>query len=250
MLSGYVERDFGSGIKTGQLDLDSRVHIRNDTIDAQNKLVIRSLELAASTQPGKNTQNLGMPLAMAVDILRDDRGDIDLMVPVSGRLGDPNVHLSDAFDQALASAMRSAALSSASLLLQPYGSILPALSMAAGLIGQIAKPRLTPIAFAPRTAALSGQAQAYVARIAALMMKKKSFRLQVCGVAASGDFLAGPAPAAGSSAYNNLLTLASARSSQIVKSLVAAGVDPSRLFSCRPQVDASGKAGHVELLLD
>ncbi len=249
MLSGYVERDFGSGIKTGQMDLDSQVHIRNDTIDAQNKLVIRSLELAASTQPGKDALNLGMPLDMAVRILRDDNGDIALDVPVTGRLDNPDFHLSDAFDQALTSAMRSAAFSYATMLLQPYGSIMPAISMVAGMIGQAAKPRLTPIVFAPRSTALSEQAQAYVARIA-LLMKKKDFRLQVCGVAAGGDFLAGTAPTPGSSAYNNLLTLASGRSSQIIKALVAAGGDPAHLFSCRPQVDARGKEGRVELLLD
>lgn len=249
-LSGYTERDFGNAINTGQMDLDSRVRVHDDEIQAQNKITVRNLALKSAPQAGKATQALGMPLGMAVDMLRNDRGDITLDVPVNGRLGDPNVHLSDAFDQALASAMRSAALSSATLLLQPYGSILPALSMAAGLIGQVSKPRLTPIAFEPRTAALSKQARAYITRITALMEKKKDFRLQVCGVAARADFLAGAAPAKGSSAYNSLLTLATARSSQIIKALVAAGVSPDRLFSCRPVIDRHGAEGRVELLLD
>lgn len=249
-LSGYLERDFGNAIDTGQMDLDSRVHIQGDAIRAENRIVVRQLTLKSSPGPGKATQALGMPLGMALDMLADDRGDITLNVPVSGRLGDPNLHLSDAFNQALVSAMRSAALSSASLLLQPYGSILPALSMAADLIGQAAKPRLTPIDFAPRTAEMSDQARAYIAKIALLMQKKKDLRLQVCGVAAAGDLPAGQAPARGSAAYNQLLTLAGSRSSQIVKALTAAGVSPERLFSCLPRVDVHGKQGRAELLLD
>ena len=257
-LSGYVERDFGSGIKTGQMDVDAQWRIHNHTIDAKNSLTIRNLSLTAPapSQSGQATQNIGMPLDMAVDMLRDSQGDLSIKVPVSGRLDDPNIHLNDVIGKALASAIKSGAVSYASLLLQPYGSILPALSLASDIISYASKPRLTPIAFAPRTAKLSDQTKAYIGKITQLM-KQKPFRLQVCGVASRAEMQVksgspSPPPEPADTVKDaRLQSLASARSAAVIKALVAAGISPDRLFACLPKIDARPDAGgRVELLLN
>jgi hypothetical protein len=247
-LSGYLARSFGYTIGTGQLDLDGQLDIRHHAIDAKNKLTIRNLDLNATKQSGKATQSIGMPLDMAVSMLQDDRGDISLDVPVNGRLDDPNVNIDDAINQALSTAIQSGAMSYASLLLQPYGSILPALSMAADLIGYASRPRLTPIAFSPRTASLSDEAKAYIGKIA-LLLKKKPFRLQVCGIASRTEL---QAESSGDEAKDGrLLSLAKARSSAVSKALVADGISPDRVFACLPKIDEKPKgAGRVELLLN
>jgi hypothetical protein len=257
-LSGYVEKDFGSAIRTGQMDVDAQWRIHNHSIDAQNSLNIRNLSLTAPSPDasGKASQNVGMPLDMAVSMLSDNQGNISLKVPVSGRLDDPNIHLNDVINQALASAIRSGAISYASLLLQPYGSILPAFSLASAIIGYASRPRLTPISFAPRTARLSDQAKAYIGKIAQLM-KQKPLRLQVCGVASRAEMLAksaspSPPPEPGNKVKDaRLQSLASARSTGVIKALVAAGISPDRLFACLPKVDTRPDAGgRVELLLN
>ncbi|HXH65043.1 MAG TPA: DUF748 domain-containing protein [Mariprofundaceae bacterium] len=252
MLSGYLAKGFGNTIGTGQMDLDSRLRIHNHAVDAKNRLVIRSLTLKATAQPGKASQSIGMPLDMALSMLRDDRGDIALDVPVTGRLDDPNVNIDDAINQALATAIKSGAMSYASLLLQPYGSILPALSLASGVLGYASRPRLTPIAFAPRTATLSDEAKAYIGKIA-LLLKQKPFRLQACGVASRAEIEA-EAPGGQSvdeTKNKRLLSLATARSSAVTKELAAAGISPDRIFECQPQIDTKANAaGRVELLLN
>lgn len=251
MLSGYLARDFGNTIGTGQMDLNSKIRIHDQVIDAQNKLAIRNLALNAARQSGKASQSIGMPLDMAVSMLRNDRGDISLNVPVKGRLDNPNVNINDAIDQALATAIQSGAMSYASLLLQPYGSILPAISLATDLIGYASRPRLTPLSFAPRSAALSPDAKAYIGKISELM-KRKPFRLQVCGVTTRAEME--PAAKPGPVDKTNdraLLDLARTRSSAVVQSLVADGISPDRLFECLPKIDGQPKAGgRVELLLN
>ena len=255
-LSGYLAKSFGYTIGMGQMDVDSQISIHHQVIDAKNKLAIRNLALKATKQSDKATQSVGMPLDMAVSMLQNDRGDISLNVPVSGRLDDPNVNINDAINQALATAIKSGALSYASLLLQPYGSILPALSLAKGLLAEVSKPRLTPISFAPRTASLSDQAKAYIGKIA-LLMKQKPFRLQICGVTSQAEMQAkagspSPPPEPANTVKDaRLQSLASARSAAVIKALVAAGISPDRLFSCLPKIDTRPDAGgRVELLLN
>jgi len=251
-LSGYVEPDFGKSIRTGQLDLDSSVSIADGHIDAGNKLLIRSLTLGDSDQPGKATQGLTMPLGMSLDMLRDGRGDIALDVPVKGLLNDPNINIHDIINKALLSSLSSGAMTYAALVLQPYGSILVAANLASGLISDAAKPRLTPIIFEPQSSVLTAPMTEYAGKIAGLM-KEKGLRLQICGVATAGEGVAVAAPEhAPAMSDRQLLRLATERSDHVQQAIASHGVATDQLFGCRPQVDTakSNARPRVELILD
>lgn len=242
-LSGYLEQGFGHAVQTGQLDVKSNIAVAGGELKAENSLTIRRLSVKKSDIPGNAVQKLGMPLNTALDMLRDDRGDIALKVPLSGRLDDLNVDISDAINQALASALGSAALSYASLLLQPYGSILPALSYTSDLIEAAGKPRLTPVTFAPGSQQLSSDATGYAAKLAGLL-DKKPLRLELCGIAHRSE-------AATSLNDEALLQLATERARVLRAAITAHGIAPERLFNCRPAIDEKSKLpGRVELLLD
>lgn len=247
-LSGYLEQGFGHAVKTGQLDMKSTLNIANGDIKATNDLTIRRLTVQKSEYQGSAEAKLGMPLNTALDMLRDDLGDIELKVPLSGRLDDPNVNINDAINQALVSAMSSAALSYASMFLQPYGSILPVLSYASDLIKTLGKPRLTPVSFTPRSHALNKDAEEYIAKLAG-MLGTKPFRLQLCGVAhrSEADALGGK----GAELDEKLLEIASERAHEVKAGIMAHGIESERLFNCRPIIDEKSKeGGRVELLLD
>ncbi|MEC7221055.1 MAG: hypothetical protein VXW29_11680, partial [SAR324 cluster bacterium] len=64
-----------------------------DEIDVENNLLIQRLVLGPET-PGPDT--LDLPVELAVGLLRDPLGTIDLSVPVSGNLEDPEFGLWDA----------------------------------------------------------------------------------------------------------------------------------------------------------
>ncbi|EAU55055.1 DUF748 domain-containing protein [Mariprofundus ferrooxydans] len=254
-LSGYIEPDFGKSIRTGQLDLDSTVSIADGHIDSANKLMLRGLTLGDSAQQGTATQGLTMPLGMSLDMLRDGRGDIALDVPVKGLLTDPNINIHDIINKALLSSLSSGAMTYAALVLQPYGSIVLAANLASGMISDAAKPRLTPIIFEPRSSALTAPMAEYAGKIAGLM-KEKGLRLQICGVATSGEGVAvaadqAQAPASAMS-DQQLLELATARSNHVQEAIASHGVKADQLFGCRPQIDAEKKKAkpRVELLLD
>jgi len=250
-LTGFVETDFGQAIKTGQMDLQSDIKVASKKIDAKNKLTIRKLELEKAKQPGKAEKGLGMPVDMALDMLRDSRGDIVMDVPVSGRLDDPNINAGDVINKALVSAMSGGVMTYAKLALQPYGAILMAAEFAVGKAQKAAKPKLTPIHFGERSSSLDADMVDYADKIAALM-KEKDFRLQICGVATRNE---GGGASTGRPRIlddDKLLQLAENRSDIVMNAIQGHGISADRLFNCRPAIDEKMKEAvpRVDMILD
>lgn len=250
-LTAFVEPDFGRSIKTGQMDLTSKVKIASSKIEAKNKLTIRELKLEKAKQPGRAVQGLGMPLDTALDMLRDDRGDISLDVPVSGRLDDPDIDVSDAINKAVAKAMSSGVLAYAKLALQPYGTILMVGEFALEKAKSAAKPKLTPIRFNTRSAKLETETSDYLGKIAALM-KQKDFRLEICGVATRNEGGGATSDQPVVLSDERLLQLADQRSDMVMQAIQGHGIAADRLFNCRPAIDEKKKDAlpRVELILD
>jgi len=262
-LTGFVEGDFGQAIKTGQFNMDSDIKFARNKLDAKNKLLIRRLVLKKAKQPGKAEQKIGMPVDMALDMLRDDRGDITIEVPVSGALDDPNININDVINQALMSSISGSAMTYAKILLQPYGAIMMAAEYAVGAAQDAAKPKLTPIVFEQRSAQLGADMADYAGKIATLLVKTKAFRLQICGVAmrSEGEPFEMKPDESGKKmrrverypmGEEQLLNLGEERSNAVRQAIQAKGVAAERLFSCRAEIDETAKKAkpRVELILD
>lgn len=258
--SGFIESDFGKTIRTGQLNLDSEIKIADNRIDSQNDLLIRKLQLADSRQPGAAEKSVGMPIDMALDMMRDDRGDIQMDVPVKGDLDDPDVGLNAIINKALMIAMRAGAMTYATYALQPYGSIMMAADLASGMMKEASRPKLTPVSFSDKEALLSADMEDYVSKIAGLL-KTKDFRLEICGVAtrAEGEPTLLPEQSEGKKAPpppppltdEQLLQLAQTRADAVMEKLGAQGIEAERLFPCKSAIeDQKESAPRVDLLLD
>ena len=259
--SGFIEGDFGKTIKTGQLNLDSDIKIADNRLDSKNKLLLRKLQLADSEQPAAAEKSVGMPIDMALDMMRDDRGDIEMDVPVSGALDDPNIGLNAIINKALMIAMRAGAMTYATMMLQPYGSIMLAADIASGMVKKAARPKLTPVGFAAKQATLSPEMEDYLSKIGELL-KTKDFRLQICGVATRSEAEPAPVPEPEAGKRKSepeppltdeqLLQLAEGRADLVMERLSGQGIGADRLFSCKAAIEEKkeGSAPRVDLLLD
>lgn len=239
-LSPYVEKEAGITIHTGKLDLDTTAKVANGLLHSKNRVHIRNLQV----KPGQNTVSVnGIPIDMALDMIRDDKGDIELNVPLDGPLNDLRAGIGNVVNKAMLTAMQKAALFYAAQSLYPYGAIIPAFSALKKLAN--AQPALTPIQFAAGSAKPNETAEAYAAKIAELLKAKQKIRLQICGVAATAEFTVSHMP-------NNerLLDLAQKRSSAVIHAITDHGIDPERIFACKPEIDhAENASGRVALLL-
>ncbi len=82
----YVVRFAGYKVASGRLSLDLNYRVRNNLIDGDNQIVLDQFVLGERVEsPGA----LDLPLNLAIALLKDSDGKIDLALPVSGNLDDP-----------------------------------------------------------------------------------------------------------------------------------------------------------------
>jgi hypothetical protein len=82
----YSGKFAGYSIAKGKLNTDLRYQIQNRKLDAQHHIVIDQLEFGAATD---SKDAVPLPIKLAVSLLKDRHGVIDLNLPVSGSLDDP-----------------------------------------------------------------------------------------------------------------------------------------------------------------
>lgn len=82
----YTGKFIGRELDTGKLDLDLKYNIQKSDLDAQNNVIITKLKL------GKNVESkdaVSLPLELAIALLEDSSGVIDINLPISGNIDDP-----------------------------------------------------------------------------------------------------------------------------------------------------------------
>jgi len=117
-LSPYSRKFIGYDIDEGKLTLDLDTRIEDGVLTAENGILLDQFDLGEKTDPSKLK---GMPVGLAIAILKDRRGQIKLSIPVRGRLDDPEFRLGQVIARFLMGLLEKAATSPFALL----GSVLP-----------------------------------------------------------------------------------------------------------------------------
>jgi hypothetical protein len=84
--SPYSMKFAGYKIDQGKISLDLRYKVRDNQLEGDNKIVIDNLTLGDRVD---SPDALKLPLELAIAILKDSNGRIDLGLPISGNLNDP-----------------------------------------------------------------------------------------------------------------------------------------------------------------
>jgi len=107
-VSPYASRYMGYPIEKGKLNLDMAYAIKDMYLDASNHIIVDSLDLGSRED---SPDALNIPLPLALGILKNTRGVIDIKLPVSGDLNDPGFSIGHilftAFTNLLAKAVTS-----------------------------------------------------------------------------------------------------------------------------------------------
>ncbi|HOR33075.1 MAG TPA: DUF748 domain-containing protein, partial [Syntrophales bacterium] len=85
-LTPYSGTYAGYKIEKGSLSFDLNYHIADKKLDAENRVVIDQLTLGDRVESPRATK---LPVGLAVTLLRDAEGKINLDIPVTGRIDDP-----------------------------------------------------------------------------------------------------------------------------------------------------------------
>ncbi|MGM0610588.1 MAG: DUF748 domain-containing protein [Thermodesulfobacteriota bacterium] len=89
-LTPYTQEYLAYPIQTGKLNWNGDFNIQNSTLKGSNLFLIEHLELGPKI---KNTNASNAPVKLALALLQDSRGDLELNIPISGNLNDPQFSL-------------------------------------------------------------------------------------------------------------------------------------------------------------
>jgi hypothetical protein len=263
--SPYVIDAIGHRIDSGQLDADSTVVIDKGKLDGTNELTMRSLELTSvkGKQLDKMESELAVPLNKGLDMLRDDNDVIRLKLPITGDLDNPDFDASDAINQAVAKATKEGAITTLTLLLQPYGTLITVARYAADKASEI---KLDPVVFSPASAEIDVARHDYLDKVAGIIKQRPNVNVRLCGVATAADRTALQEQAlaadedkkkkkaeqqAPAITDEQLIELADQRDAAIKDYFIEKhAVKPGRLVACKPAIDAEeGVEPRVDLLI-
>ena len=89
-LSPYSAQFAGREIDEGKLNLDLEYRIDGGQLDGQNSVVLSDLVLGKEVE---SPDAVSLPLGLAVALLKDSNGVIDIDLPVTGDINDPSSRL-------------------------------------------------------------------------------------------------------------------------------------------------------------
>lgn len=86
----YSGKFAGRHIESGKLSMNLEYNIQNSRMQGDNKIIVENLKLGEHVD---SPEAVNLPLDLAVALLRDASGKIDIGLPVSGDLSDPQFRL-------------------------------------------------------------------------------------------------------------------------------------------------------------
>jgi hypothetical protein len=97
-MSPYTIKFAGRRIDEGRGDVELTYKVDEGELSATNNIVLRDIELGERVEA---PDALDLPLDLAVSLLKNKEGVIDLTIPVSGSVSDPNFDMSAVIGQAI-----------------------------------------------------------------------------------------------------------------------------------------------------
>ena len=116
--TSYSTKFTGYPIQKGKLNVDLHYQLQQNTLRANNHLFIDQFTLG---DPVAGGSVLHLPIKLALSLLKNSRGEIDVNVPVSGSLDDPQFSIGSVIWLAFANVIEKAVTSPFSLLTSAFG---------------------------------------------------------------------------------------------------------------------------------
>jgi hypothetical protein len=238
-LSPYVEHAIGYRLAQGQLNLHINAPVEQGRAEMVSQLELKRLQLqpldaAAAERTG---QRLGLPVPLALSLLRDRQGDIALTVPIRGDLASLDVGLGDVVRKAIVGAVKN----SVAVTLAPLGIVVKA----GQLVGIGGALTFEPLEYVAGGLEMTEQSRDYLGRIHQLLSTRPKLTVSVCGRVTDADARARLGLAADKEISRTELAeqltaeriqlLARQRAEDIKRQLVAPGqVQPRQILLCNP----------------
>lgn len=161
-LTTYSAKYAGYPILKGKLSFDVEYHLKDKQLTAKNSLKIEQLTFGEKVDSPSATK---LPVLLAAALLTDSNGRIDLDVPISGTLDDPEFSISGVFFKALMNMIGKVITSPFSLLAHAFSGA----------------EELSYVEFASGSTALTDAAKAKLDNLAKALADRPNLKLDIIG---------------------------------------------------------------------
>lgn len=169
-LTPYSGKFAGYRIRKGRLNLDLHYQITQGKLKAENKVLVEHLQLGEKVD---SPDAVDLPVKLAIALLKDANGNIDIQLPVEGDLNNPQFSVMPIVWQTLRNLVVRAVQA-------PFNFI-------AGLASGGGGPDLSNVTFAAGASELDASAQANLDKLADALKQRPALKLEVEGVAAAAS---------------------------------------------------------------
>ncbi|WP_323118951.1 DUF748 domain-containing protein [Burkholderia alba] len=162
-LTPYSAKYAGYPITKGKLNVDLHYKLDNDQLTANNHIFIDQLTFGDHVQNDTATK---LPVRLAIALLKNSRGQIDVNIPVSGSLSNPEFSIGGLIWHAVLNLLQKAVTSPFTLLANAFGG---------------GGEELGYVEFAPGASQLTDASQKKLDTIVKMLADKPSIRLDLIG---------------------------------------------------------------------
>jgi hypothetical protein len=164
--SPYSGKYVGYAIEKGKMSFDVTYKIENRKLNAQNKLVLNQLTFGDKVESPDATK---LPVRLAVSLLKDRNGVIDVNLPISGTLDDPKFSIGRIVITIIFNLIEKAVTA-------PFALI-------GSLFGGGGGEELSYIEFDPGLATLSAASEEKLSKLQTALVERPGLNLDIAGYA-------------------------------------------------------------------
>ncbi len=240
-VSSYVRDALSIEIENGELDLSVDTQVTGSELSGGGSILLRRFDFTGieSTTNKKNVNALSFNAALG--LLKDGDGNVELDIPLSGDVSDPDFGVSGLLTLIIKRAALSAAKDYLVTALVPYASIVK-VAVSAGELAL--KIRVDDLVFDNTVDSLQDVNQTFVNELSGLLTAKGDLQFKLCAHSTPADI---GLPLGQEVTNKEQVAALNAISTKRVESLKDAlveqhGIASSRLPICKNQIDTSKNA--------
>lgn len=243
--SPFIADAIGHNIKQGMLN--AKIDFAVDKKEIKGKVDTHIKAIALSPYIGKDdhqvTQNNLVPLNLAIGQLTDDKGNLDIDIPLSGNLDDPDIGLTGIISLITTKAMKEGAKSYLMQTFVPYANIVSVAMMAGGTLFAI---NVDDLKYPAEQVILDDKQKTFADQLAQILIDKPKLQITACPVLGKADGISGPVKTLADKKISELKAMGQQRFHHFVDYLVdEKGIASDRIVPCASELSTKKAQGHL-----
>ena len=241
-ISPYLKQAMNLELQSGQLNSNIALSLLADKIEGNIDLLIKGLETTSTDSNEVNLlkDNSMLPLNAALDMLKDNNGDLELSIPLSGSTNDPQFGMQSFIALVAKKAIASATQTYLIKTFVPYANIV---TVALSVSDSLLKVRFEPLYYQAKQIAPTKEQQTYLKQLIQLLNDKKEANVKLCAISVPADIEVKNNVTLSKEQQQKLLNLGQQREHTLKDYLLKnSNINSERLLFCMPKIDKAAMA--------